>query len=248
MTFNDQKIIVTGASSGIGKALCEAFLKEGATVFAVARTMSQTTLKHPNLHTLDLDLTDAKAVDRLFEEAQKTLSTIDMFVANAGFSYYERLDTPDYHHIRQLMGLNLDNVIYSAVKMKAYHQDAPFRFVTIASAMSFVSMPGHALYAASKAGLRGFFDSYRLEMNNDQHLHVVYPVATKTNFFNVANTERKPWPVQTVDQVVTSTLKGIQRNQNHIHPSRIFKYSYRFVPWFFKFYVWRETKFFKRDF
>ena len=94
-------------------------------------------------------------------------------------------------------------------KMKTIHQDRPFQFVATLSAVSFVSMPGYALYSSTKAALKGFIDGYRYEMSKGQILQSVYPVATETNFFNRAKQTHKPWPVQSSMHVTKSIKEKI---------------------------------------
>ncbi len=247
MDLNGKNIIITGASSGIGKGLTQALLQNKANVYAVSRSIESTALNHPNLIKKNLDVSKVNEIDALFNDALAKMGSIDMFIANAGFAYYEKLTSLTADHIDTIFNLNTRSVIYSAVKLKEINHDKPFRFIATLSAVSYVSMPGHALYSATKAALRGFFDGFECELTqNDQLVQTIYPVATKTDFFNVANQSRKPWPVQSVDKVVKTTIKGIKNGKRKIYPSKLFRYSFLLTPWFYKLYVKRETKAFHR--
>lgn len=240
MDLKEKRVILTGASTGIGLALLKLLLNEGAYVLAVSRSIESIDLKHQKLFVKNLDLTEYDAVDMLFDYAFETLGNIDIFIANAGFSYFERIKESDRSHIDAIMKLNVHSVIYSAIKMKTLYHNQPFRFVATLSAMSFVSLPGYALYSATKAGLRGFFDAFSLELKPNQMIQTVFPVATKTEFFNRSQSEHMPWPVQTSEHVAKAMIKGIKKNQKRIYPSKIFKLGIRYFPWFFKFYVQME--------
>ncbi len=242
MDLKDKRIVLTGGSSGIGLALLKRLLDEGAHVFAVSRTIETLDYKHPNLIVKNISLSNYEAIDTLFDEAHRVFEQIDIFIANAGFAYYERLKVPDIKHIESLLFLNTHAVIYSAIKMKSHYQERPFRFVATLSAMSYVSMPGYALYGASKAALRGFFDAYQLELSANQMIHTVYPVATKTEFFDRASSEHMPWPVQSSDHVAKTIVSGIKRHKAKIYPSKLFMIGIRYFPWAFKFYIKAETK------
>jgi len=107
--------------------------------------------------------------------------------------------------------------------MKELKQDKPFKFVITASAMSYMSVPGYSLYSSTKFALKGFADSFRYELNKDQRFCMVYPVATYTDFFNVAHSEKMPWPRQKSMTVAKSIVRGAERGKSHIHPCFIFR-------------------------
>jgi uncharacterized protein len=246
MIIKDHVILLTGASSGIGRDLMLLLLKEGAYVIAASRSIESDGLEHERLIKKNIDLSDHKSVDELFDFALQTHGRIDAFIANAGFTYYERLTAASYDHLEKIFALNALSIMYSAVKMKEIQGKKPFNFMATQSAVSFLAMPGYALYGGTKAALRGFMDSFRLEMEGGQHLQAVYPVATETKFFVRAGQEHKPWPVQTSAHVARVMLKGLKRNRKHIFPSKLFQYGYKLFPWFFKLYVKRETRTFNR--
>lgn len=248
MDLQNKYIVLTGASSGIGEILMYRLLDEGAYVYAVSRSIEdKIDINHERLTTKNLDVSKLTNVDWLFNEVIKTYGRIDLFIANAGFTYYEMFDNADAKHIDALFDLNTRSVIYSAAKMRETYPNEPFGFMSTLSAVSYVFMPGYALYSASKAALHAFFESYRLELTRkNQWLYTVYPVATQTPFFEKADQERKPWPVQTPQKVVNAIIKGLKKDRQKIYPSKLFKYSYRLMPWFYKIYLKREAKAFHR--
>lgn len=245
MDLNGKKVVITGASSGIGYETIKLLLKANAKVVAASRLMSKISLPG-ELYTIDLDLSNKDAMDQLFDFALKKLGDIDIFISNAGFTYYERLKTYDEKHVNDIFSLNLYQTIHAATKLKALKGNNPFNFVSTLSATAYVSLPGYALYSSTKAALRGFLDGYRFEMEKGQILQAVYPVATSTNFFTRAKQEHKPWPVQTPEHVAKVIIKGIKKGKKQIHPSFIFKYGYMLAPWFFKVYNIREKKIFDK--
>ena len=245
MELSGKKVVITGASSGIGYETLKLLLNANAKVVAASRSMSKISLPG-ELYTLDLDLSSTKAMDTLFEFALEKLDDIDIFISNAGFTYYERLKNFDETHVNDIFYLNVYQTMNAATKMKELKKDRPFNFVSTLSATSFVSLPGYALYASTKAALRGFLDGYRFEMEKGQILQAVYPVATETKFFERAKQTHKPWPIQTPEHVAKKILQGIKHNKKHIYPSLIFKYGFMLAPWFFKLYNLREKKIFDK--
>lgn len=246
MKLENKIVLVTGASSGIGLDLVKALLKENMDVVAISRRIEEINLNHKRLTKKNFDLSKQSQIDAMFQFVFAQYNRLDLFIANAGFSYYEYASGSDWKHIEDIFRVNTLSVLYSATQLKAHMKDAPFNFVATASAASFLSMPGHALYSATKAALRGFMDGYRLELPKHQKLQTVFPVATKTNFFNKANQSNKPWPVQTSEHVAKVMIKGIKKDKKNIYPSKLFKYGFKLTPWFFALYMKRQTRLFHR--
>lgn len=223
MELRDKHIVVTGASSGIGLELTRQLLENGCHVVAAARSIHRVTLTHKRLHLFPCDISTPAGVDSLFEFALKTLDRIDLFVANAGFAYYEKMSEPDWPHIGAIYDTNVHSVFYSAQKMKQLHGDQPFNFLATASGVSFVPIPGFALYGSTKAALHSFAQAYRWELGKGQTFQVVYPIATRTEFFSNAGDSPLPWPVQDVQPVVKRVISGIRKNKRSIYPSKLFR-------------------------
>ncbi len=231
MDLAGKNVVLTGASKGIGRELLHLLLDEGANVLGVSRSIEKdSTLSHERLKVKNADLSRPEEVDAVFAHAIATFGRIDVFVANAGFTYYELLERADWEHIRSIMDVNATSVIYSAVKMRELYPSAPFVFMATLSAVSFLSLPGYGLYSATKAALRGFFDAFEHELSANQKLLRVYPVSTETAFFEEANQKNPPPPVQPASHVAEKMLVGLKKEKTHIYPSRLFKWIYRLFP------------------
>lgn len=249
MNLESKNIVVTGASSGIGLELVKGFLSKGCKVVAASRNINKDLLELEGLYHCQCDLSTPEGIEKLFEYALQKLGSIDVFVANAGFAYYEKLTEADWEHISSIFNLNYKSVIYSAQKMKQLKGSEPFNFVTTSSGMAILPLPGYALYSSTKAALKGFAEAYRWELDNRQYFQVVYPIATKTEFFKNAGGSPIPWPSQEAQIVAKSIIKGIEKNRNSIYPSKLF-YSLtllnRVFPFVFKLYAYIEFKKFKQ--
>jgi len=219
--LKNKNIILTGASSGIGAEICK-LISEDNTVFAVSRNISKI-VDHPNVIKFSCDISKGENVDVLFKEAFEQLGDIDVFMANAGFAYYEYFDKADWGHIESIFKTNVFSILYSLAKMKEIKEEAAFNFVITASAMSLNAMPGYALYSGTKFALKGFTDAFRFELSKNQCINMVYPIETLTSFFDVAGSEKLPWPRQKASTVAKIIVNGVSCNKKHIYPSKLYR-------------------------
>jgi uncharacterized protein len=229
MQITHKNIILTGAASGIGKALLEQLLAfEGVRILAV--DLNEMGIIAENVIPYQCDVSQQFEIDRLFEFAIAQFQTIDIFIANAGFAYYEEISTPDWQRIEKIFQVNVFAPIYSFQKMKQLNAEREYFVMMTASAMAKLAIPGYALYGATKAALDRFEDAYRFENQDLGHLSLIYPIATKSAFFNRStNFSRKdvpvPFPAQTPEQVAKAMIKGILHNQTHVFPSKLFQFG-----------------------
>ncbi|MFP4078283.1 MAG: SDR family NAD(P)-dependent oxidoreductase [Candidatus Izemoplasmataceae bacterium] len=249
MRLNGKYAVVTGASSGIGRALVPYLLKEGAFVLAVSRTIEETMdITHARLWLKNIDLKDRKAIDALFEHAMECFGTIDVFIANAGFAYYEPFEQLTYERIQSIMATNVTSVFYSAMIMKTLNETRAFNFMVTASAIARLPMAGFALYGATKAAVDNFIRAANLErVRKDHTFQAVFPIATNTRFFHKADAQQ-PWPVQTPEKVARKMIRGLKRNKKEIHPFPLLKWTQRLCPVCIRPYVLNERrKFYKSE-
>ncbi len=246
MVLKGKKAVLTGASSGIGLELLKLLLGAGVSVVAASRNMESSAIEHHLLFKVNCDVSSPESLDNLFQKALEQLGGIDIFIANAGFAYYEKQSKPDWDHISSIFNTNILGLIYCAQKMKTLKGDNPYNFLCTASAMSHLSIPGYALYSSTKAAIRGYADASRFELKKEQHFQVAFPVATKTNFFQTAGENPPvPWPALSAAQVARSILRGIERNRPEIYPSLLFRSMLiinNYIPLIFPLYKYNENK------
>lgn len=224
MDLTDKKIILTGASSGIGLAVLKKLAATGCTIVAVARTIDRIGVEYNNVIKYPCDISLPENLDALFAFAEEKMGGVDIYIANAGFAYYGAIAGPDWDEIDKIFRTNVFSGIYAAEKMKQIHGDRPFQMVINASAMSFLSYPGYALYSATKAALHGFAAGYRSELGAGQTLQLIYPIGTRTNFFRQAGSQTPvPWPTQSADKVATAIVKGLVKGKTAVFPSKLFQ-------------------------
>lgn len=243
-----RNIVLTGASSGIGKELLALFKDtEGVRIIAVARNIDNIEC-NGGVYPFSADLSKQEDVDRIFEYAKSVFGTIDLFIANAGIAYIEELEKADWQHLEKIYSLNTTSVIYSLLKFNDQAMGAPVQFVCTISAVAFISLHAYALYCSSKAALHQFIEGYRQEKKENMSITAVYPIAIKTSFFDHASGDRNtpaPWPQQRVEVVARKIMKGIEKKQKRVYPSLAFRIFYpigRAFPFLLKLYTLIEKR------
>ena len=221
-----QNIIVTGASSGIGKSIMEELLQqEGNRILAAARRADRITGYGDNVIPISVDLSTKEGMDALFARAEELFGKVDIFFCNAGAPYYESFDYEDWDRIEAIFKINTVSHIYAYAKYLHHLNGREGRLVYTISAMGEMALPGYALYAATKFAMKGFQQAIRDEAPDNLQISCIYPVSTKTNFFNVGTGGRKltpPFPVQAPDKVAKAVVKGIDKLKKHIYPCPVY--------------------------
>ena len=250
MELNNKRIILTGASSGIGLEVLKKLATSGCTIVAVARTIDKIGAEYDNVIKYPCDISRPENLDALFAFVVEKMGGVDIYIANAGFAYYGAIVGPDWDEIDKIFRTNVFSSIYAAEKMKQLHGDGPFQMVINASAMSFLSYPGYALYSSTKAALHGFATGYRSELGEGQMLQMIYPIGTRTNFFRQAGSQTPvPWPTQSADKVAEAIVRGLEKEKTAVFPSKLFQCLLvlnGYLPFIFKAIIQFENFKFRR--
>lgn len=229
--INNKTIVLTGASSGIGFEVLRLLVKgSGNKILAVSRHAEQLLSTFAeNVIPFNMDISTKEGVDAVFEKANEVFEgrKIDIFYANAGFPYYEEFNYEDWDRVKVMFDTNTLSPIYTYAKY-LHHLDGRDGILAITvSAIGQMAMPGYAIYSASKFGLQGFQQAIRLEAPKNMQITCLYPVATDTNFFRVANPVpfEKPFPVQQPDVVARKMVAGIESGKKFVSPNPLFAVS-----------------------
>jgi short-subunit dehydrogenase len=226
MDLSGKNVVLTGANSGIGMEMLKILLSRGSRVLAAdLRSDAIESLGNPNTIPFVCDISSKEGVDLLFEKAREAFGNIDVFIANAGFAYYEIIDYENWDRVRRIFDTNAVSPIYSYQKFVRRLEGREGTFAITCSGIGILGMPGYALYGSTKFALNGFQESLRLEKPDNVRLTVLYPVAVNTDFFRSASeTEfERPYPVQEPDLVARKMIEGIEKNRKKVFPSRLFR-------------------------
>ena len=225
--IQNKTIIITGASSGIGKAILDmlAAPQNNNRIVAASRSIGKLTGFRENVTLFPCDLSGQAGVDALFAKAEEVFDKIDILICNAGAPYYERYDYEDWGRIERIFDLNTFSPMYSYSKYLNHLNGREGHLVFTISAMGEMALPGYALYASTKFAMKGFQQAVRIESPKNLKITCVYPVSTKTNFFEVGGAGHKveqPFPVQTAEAVAKATVRGVKRGKKQVYPCPIY--------------------------
>ncbi len=231
MHIDQSRIVLTGAASGIGRALLGLLAARPCRIIAVDiqsdRLEDAIRAAGGQAEVIPYvgDMGKVEDIDALFDLALSALEGVDLLIACAGFAYYEKLEQAEWDRLARIFEVNTLGPIYAAIRMSEINRDHPYKVVMVASAMARLAIPGYALYGATKAALDRFAEGYRLELDDPARLLLVYPIGTRTGFFHRSARGQDapyPWPTQSAEHVARCILRGIERDQLSVHPSRLF--------------------------
>lgn len=179
-------VLVTGASSGIGRAIAQHLLHLGHTVIGVSRDCSQFTQNIVNFSALELDLSDLKAIPHKIRELQKTYPELDAVVFSAGIGQFGSLEEFSYSQIEALINLNFTSQVFlSKALLPNLKRKAHSDLIYIGSEAALKGSRKGAIYCASKFALRGFTQALREDCGKSNvRVNLINPGMVKTPFFD----------------------------------------------------------------
>ena len=183
--------IVTGASSGIGRAICEELLDMDYEIYGIGRDFSDagSLLDNSDFHKVELDLLDTPNLENAVREIVKG-ETLDLLVNCAGVAYYGLADEISSGHISEMVRTNLEIPIRLSSLLLKKLKERQGTILNIASVTANQSNPHGAAYGATKAGLlsfsRSLFDEVR---KHGVKVTTILPDMTDTNLYRNADFE-----------------------------------------------------------
>ncbi len=192
--MKDKVVIITGASSGIGKSLSEEFGYRGAKVVMAARNFEkldqftkELEKKEYNVFAVQTDVSKEDDCRKLITETINKYGTIDILVNNAGISMRALFEDVDLKVIKQLMDTNFWGTVYCTKYALPYLLKNKGSVVGVSSIAGYKGLPARTGYSASKFAMQGFLETLRIE-NRKKGLHVLIacPGFTASNIRNTA--------------------------------------------------------------
>jgi len=214
-----QKIIITGASTGIGRAIALEFAKAGAHVGLLARREELLAQLANEIQTLGgkafyrvADISDRQETLAGLTELIHCMNGIDILIANAGVGAPTTIEPFNVETQEKMIRVNLLGVIYciEGVLQTMLNREKG-QIVAISSLAGFKGLPGESGYTASKAGLNTFMEGMRIQLRSKNiYVSTICPGFIKTPMTEVNDEKDMPWlmDAQTAAKII---IKAIQR-------------------------------------
>ena len=182
-----QRVLITGATDGIGLALAKLYRAEKSELALVGRRRMESLADDlfNDATYCQADLAEPDAVDRILKFlARSGCETLDTVVLNAGLGWVGPIETQDPDAIRELVAVNLAAPITLAHALLPRLSGG--QLVLIGSVAAAMPCPSYAVYAATKAALDGFARSLSIELRGRTRVQIVHPGATRTGMHEKA--------------------------------------------------------------
>nr|WHW29703.1 putative SDR family oxidoreductase [uncultured bacterium] len=170
--FTGKSVLITGAASGVGKALCIELASRGAEIFVSALTEAEAQPVAESIvanggraHAMKCDVTESDDIRAAIETIARTCGKLDIIINNAGLLYIGEFTDMDETFLQKIYSVNFTAVsMGSYFALKQMKKQGHGHIVNIASMAGQLSSPGMAAYAASKHGVVGLSKSLQAEV------------------------------------------------------------------------------------
>ncbi len=223
-------IIITGASSGIGKALAEVYACEGNALVLGARSIDKLEdlahrLKDKGAEVLNIKTDVSLEVDckNLINKAYERFGRIDVLINNAGISMRAIFEETDLSVLKSLMDINFWGTVYCTKYALPHLLESKGSVVGVSSIAGYKGLPGRTGYSSSKFAMHGFLECLRIEnLKKDLHVLLSCPGFTASNIRNTAlgkdgsqqgESPRDEAKMMTAEEVASRIKKAVEKRK-----------------------------------
>ena len=182
-------ILVTGASSGIGRAIAKKLLQQGHFVIGTSRDCKKFKTKHKKFSFIEIDFSQLDTIKSIIRLLVKQYPLLDVVIFSAGYGQFGSIEQFSYRQIEQLLAVNftsqalITSSIIASLKEKKHSN-----LIYIGSEAALKGSRKGSIYCASKFALRGFTQALRDECGTSSvRVSLINPGMVKTSFFDELN-------------------------------------------------------------
>ena len=226
--MTDKVIWITGASSGIGKALAIKFAKEGWKVAISARRenlLNEIAKIHSNIFSYPLDVTDSEKCKLVFNNIKEKFKSIDISFFSTGIHDPKSEKSLDLDKVRQIMEVNFFGTVNSINAVYKYYKERKSGQISIVSSVAgYRGLPAGGAYCASKSALTSFTESLNFDMKrNNVRVSLISP-----GFIKTPMTDQNDFPmpmIKTPEFAAEEIYNGlVKKNAFEIHFPKSFTF------------------------
>lgn len=250
--FKDTVIVITGGSSGLGKALAQRLVKRGANLALIARDkdklvrikdeLAVTCTANRKVEIFPCDVSDYDATEKTLNSIADTFGSPDILINSAGIlreGYFEKLPLSTFQEVMDINYFGTLNCIKAIVPI--FRKKGQGRIVNISSLGGKIGSFGYTAYCSSKFAIVGLTDTLRAELKPlNIKFHLVCPGEFQSPMVDELNTYRstenrvvtQTVTVLSLDVVADKVIKGIQKDSYLIIPGIIARFLEMTCRWF----------------
>lgn len=181
----NKTILITGASSGLGKATAKLFASKSWTVIAAIRNPEKETelTQFPNIHLLKLDISNRKQIAEVAEKAE-SISPVDVLINNAAYGLMGAFEGTTNEQLEQQINTNfLGTMLVTKAFLPYFRKRKSGTIITVTSSTANIPYPFVAVYAATKSALETWTEGMSYELNDfGMTIKTIVPAYMQTNF------------------------------------------------------------------
>ncbi|AGM25068.1 SDR family oxidoreductase [Spiroplasma chrysopicola] len=183
-------IVITGSTSGIGKATALYFAKQGYHVIATARNPEKDNLANlnKNIKMYQMDVSDLNSINQAVNKISKENKKIDILLNNAGYGLLAPFELTSEQDIKAIFNTNVFGLMeVTRFFLPIFKKQQAGTIVSVSSIGGLVTMPLNSIYHATKYAVEGFTEGLSYELADfNIKVKLIEPGGVKTNFFNAA--------------------------------------------------------------
>ena len=231
--MKNKVVVISGASSGIGKACAWHFAKNGSKVVLAARSEEklkaigkEMMIAGYEILTVRADVSNEEDCQNLISETINKYKVIDVLINNAGISMRATLEEMDLSVMKKVMDINFFGTVFCTKYALPFILKSKGSIVGVSSIAGFKGLPARTAYSASKFAMQGFLESLRIEnLNKGLHVLIACPGFTASNIRNTAlskdgevqrESPRDESKMMTAEKVAEYIYKAVINRQNSL--------------------------------
>ena len=255
MQINNKTVWITGASSGIGEALCYEFAKHGCKLIISARreeelerVKKQCKTDSSNIVLLPLDLSKLPHPDQYAQKAIEAFGRVDILINSGGITQRSLLKDTKLEVDRKIMDIDYFGTIALTKAILPYMlENKSGHIAAISSIVGKFGFPMRSAYSAAKHALHGFFESAQAELKNSGvNFLIVVPGRVKTNVsLNAITGSGKTYGKMdegqdsgiSAEECAWKIIKAIEKNKKEVNIGStdiLLVYIHRYAPWLYR--------------
>lgn len=220
MELKNKKVLITGGSAGIGKAIVAELVKHGVQDFAVIGRRNEplealkAEFKGVNILTIQANVSNAEDLDRAVATISREWGGLDILINSAGVVSAGLLTQQSDEDVIGQININLAGLILLTKKtLPLLQKSSEGGIINISSGYGYIAMPFYSVYAATKAAVGQFSDAMRRELYQyPLHVMTVYPSTTDTDMMRTAVVDKMDTP----EDVASATITGLLQKETNV--------------------------------